>query len=68
MLSFSEVHIDNTHIDAALAGPGSPPSDLRNLGEYRFLRRLGEGGMGAVYLGLVSALASKWPSRRWPTI
>jgi serine/threonine-protein kinase len=37
----------------AASAPGSndPLQDVRTLGEYHILRRLGEGGMGAVYLG-----------------
>jgi serine/threonine protein kinase len=52
--------LDKTQIDAhspktngaAHAGAADPSlNDLRMLGDYHILRRLGEGGMGAVFLG-----------------
>src|SRR5262245_28207086 len=45
--------LERTRFDSAHAGPGSTPDaahELRRLGEFRILRRLGEGGIGAVYL------------------
>jgi serine/threonine-protein kinase len=53
--------MEKTQIDPARVLPPQPPNpatvpadplqDIRSLGPYRILRRLGEGGMGAVYLG-----------------
>ncbi len=44
--------MDDTHLDPAQALPEAfdPLHDVRSLGGYRILRRLGEGGTGAVYL------------------
>lgn len=45
--------MEHTHLDNASpdSGPPAPPENLRSLGGFRVLRLLGEGGMGAVYLG-----------------
>jgi serine/threonine protein kinase len=48
-----DIHAAATLLPADGAAPAEddPIQDLKNLGEYRILRRLGGGGMGSVFLG-----------------
>src|SRR5262249_29456328 len=54
--------MDTTHLDPAQPAPRSPSDPLqdpRSIGEFRILRRLGEGGMGSVYLGYQEKLGQQ---------
>src|SRR5262245_13952321 len=51
--------LERTRFDSARAGSPTatePAHELRRLGEFRILRRLGEGGMGSVYLAFHETL------------
>jgi serine/threonine-protein kinase len=60
--------LDKTSIDtnaasnntkASASGNGDSGPELRSLGKYRLLRRLGEGGMGSVYLSYHEGLGKQ---------
>ena len=63
--------MEPTRLSLASSSPhgqgARPRAGIRSLGEYWLLRRLGQGGMGAVYLGFKEGSTEPVPSRCLPT-
>src|SRR4029077_19409964 len=58
-----ETHLLSTPADQQeaehLFAPADHPGEVGRLGRYRVLKRLGQGGIGAVYLGFDTGLSRK---------